>query len=180
MLQQVIIFRINMHIHIHFSPQPAPSLPTPQPPIPLHHKMCLIFSRSLQQLHSVEPPQCKVSGFQAQLDEKKTPFCCFKRDSIYPGRWCQCVWSLAKQVWGLLASMQASCHRRGPLIALMTRVRGHCGRSDRCGDRGTPSAVPGDTSKSGKASPEAERERWLCLKEGLGGEWALTRHPRVV
>ena len=57
------------------------------------------------------------------------------------------------------APMQASCHKRGPLITLMTRVRGDCGRSDRCGDRGTPSAIPGDTSKSGKASPEAQRER---------------------
>lgn len=45
MLQQVIIFRINMHIHIHF-------LLSPCSPAPILHKTCLIFSRSFQQLHS--------------------------------------------------------------------------------------------------------------------------------
>lgn len=36
-----------------------------------------------------------------------------------------------------LALVQASCHRKkSPQIALMSRVRGHCGRSDRCRDRG--------------------------------------------
>lgn len=60
---------------------------------------------------------------------------------------------------GLLVSMQASCHRKGPLIVLMTRVRGHYGRSDRCGDRGKLSAILGDTSMSGRESPEAQEKR---------------------
>lgn len=51
---------------------------------------------------------------------------------------------------------------------LMTRVRRHGGRSDRCGDTGTPSAIPGDTSTSGKASPEAQGGR-----EGGGREVAV-------
>lgn len=68
---------------------------------------------------------------------------------------------LPTQVWELLGSMRASCHKRGPLTVLMTRERGHSVSSDRCGDRGTPSAIPGDTSESGKGSPERERDDFV-------------------
>ena len=53
MLQQVIIFRINMHIHIHF-------LLSPCSPAPTLHKTGLIFSRSFQQLHSGKEMNSKV------------------------------------------------------------------------------------------------------------------------
>lgn len=48
-------------------------------------------------------------------------------------------------------------------MGLMTRVRGRCGRSDRCGDGGAPSAVPGDTSESGEGEP------WATVGESDGG-----------
>lgn len=46
-------------------------------------------------------------------------------------------------------------------MGLMTRVRVHCGRSDRCGDGGGggPSAVSGDTSQSGEGEPGLLWER---------------------
>ena len=98
------------HIHIHTHTR-APTPKSPPSPSTKKKKICLIFSRYYQRLHSVEPPQWEVTDFQAQLDEKDPrlfadpppmclPFFVFKRDSMYPGRWYQCVWSLGEQVLG--------------------------------------------------------------------------------
>lgn len=53
-------------------------------------------------------------------------------------------------------------------MVLLTSAKGHCGRTDRCGDEGgTPSAIPGHTTRSGKAGPEADRERKMQMQVKL-------------
>lgn len=54
-------------------------------------------------------------------------------------------------------------------MVLLTSAKGHCGRTDRCGDEGgaTQSAIPGHTIRSGKAGPEAEREKKMQMQVKL-------------
>lgn len=89
MLQQVIIFRINMHIHIHF----------------------------LSRLHprSSAPPSVKSALFHTEASGCFAPLSDgvrnawhlrYNRHLVYTGGRYQCVWPLAKSVWELLAAVR--------------------------------------------------------------------------